>query len=85
MIAVSSLSVSIIIKMQCLTTCTGTARGTVFPMFQSGFREVVKVTTDLLRGSDDGLVPTLVLLDLSAAFDTADHSILLQRQGHVID
>ncbi len=54
--------------------------------FQSGFRSghstetgLVRVLIDLLIIADSGACGILVLLDLSAAFDTICHSILLDR------
>ena len=40
---------------------------------------LVKVHTDVLRAVDKNDSVVLLLLDLSAAFDTVDHSILLSR------
>ena len=54
--------------------------------FQSGFRRyhstetaLTKIISDLRLNSDGNKVSVLVLLDLSAAFDTIDHDILINR------
>ena len=41
------------------------------------------MTNDLLSAIDDGKISVIVLLDLSAAFDTIDHEILLHRLHNV--
>ena len=58
----------------------------LFPVLQSAYRKGYSTETALLRVVNDILsnmnkqhVSILVLLDLSAAFDTVDHVILLRR------
>ena len=43
---------------------------------------VLKVLSDILVGINAGDLSSMVLLDLSAAFDMMDHHILLQRLAH---
>ena len=59
----------------------------LLPILQSGFRPrhstetaILRVMSDILLAVDDrGDFAALVLLDLSAGFDTVDHDILLRR------
>jgi hypothetical protein len=60
------------------------ARHDLLPDRQSAYRQnystetaLLSLRDDLLRATDDGIGTAIVLLDLSAAFDTIDHDVLL--------
>ena len=62
------------------------AANNLFPDYQSGFRRhhstetaIFRVLSDIYGAIDLDQVSLLALLDVSAAFDTVDHSILLER------
>ena len=57
-----------------------------FNQYQSAYRKfhstktaLLKIHNDILASMDAGKVTALTVLDLSAAFDTIDHTILLRR------
>ena len=61
----------------------------LLPELQSAYRKhrstetaTIKVMSDVYEAADAGSVTLLGLLDLSAAFDTVDHRIILDRLGH---
>lgn len=58
----------------------------LYPVLQSAYRKshstetaLIKVQNDILMNMDHQHVTLLVLLDFSAAFDTIDHQVLLNR------
>ena len=62
------------------------SRTKALSQFQSAYRKshstetvLLKIDNDLLSAMDEGKVTALTLLDLSSAFDTINHSMLLGR------
>ena len=62
----------------------------MFDLLQSAYRDkhstetaLIKVQNDILSALDAGSSAILLMLDLSAAFDTIDHDILLSRLCNV--
>ena len=58
----------------------------LFSKFQSAYRQfhscetaITKITNDVLNNLDSNDSSFLILLDLSSAFDTVDHSVLIKR------
>ena len=58
----------------------------IYPELQSSYRQfhstetaLLKVTNDILLKMNSREVTVLVILDLSAAFDTVNHNILIDR------
>ena len=60
----------------------------VLEVFQSGFKTLHSTESALLRVFNDFLLANdhviLVLLDLTAAFDTVDHNTLVARLRHLV-
>jgi len=84
---VSNLSfISKVVERLSLVSCTSTWRQTtLLPRFQSAYRKyhstetaMQRVWSDVLAAADDRQMTLLGLLDLSAAFDCVDHSMLLE-------
>ena len=81
-----SKNVEKVVLSQLFKHCEGNAP---LPNLQSGFRRchstetaLLKVQSDILMSMDRQEITLLVLLDLSAAFDTIDHQILLNVLGN---
>jgi hypothetical protein len=85
---ISNLSVTskLLERLVCKQLLSYLKESNLLPTLQSAYRPnhstetaVLKVVSDILLALDTGNLSILALLDLSAAFDSIDHSTLLQR------
>ena len=70
-----------------ITHYTGTTRmaekfQSAYSAFHSTETALIKVKDDIVRAIDNQRITCLILLDLSAAFDTVSHHLLLNRLKH---
>jgi hypothetical protein len=88
---VSNLSYvsKLIERLVCRQLLTHLHANQLLPPEQSAYRQhhstetaTLKIASDVFDAVDSGHITVLALLDLSAAFDTVDHDILLQRLSH---
>ena len=63
----------------------------IFDKFQSGFHSrystetaLLRVANDIILAADSGEYTVLVSLDLSSAFDTVDHNILINTLHNIV-
>ena len=80
---------SVVERLVCRQLVAYLEQNGLLPELQSAYRRghstetaVLKMVTDFLLAADRGEVTLLSLLDLSAAFDTVDHDILINRLYH---
>ena len=76
----------VIERLVCKQLVTYLEANNLLPRYQSAYRRhhstetaVLKIISDALYAAEQGEVTILGLLDMSAAFDTVDHDILLGR------
>ena len=56
-----------------------------YHQFHSTETVLLKIENDLFEAAESGCVTVLVALDLSAAFNTIDHQVLVRRLQHTFD
>ena len=71
--------VAVQLKQHFHTNCLNDILQSAYKEMHSTETALLKVQNDILCALDDGCCVLLIMLDLSAAFDTVDHTVLLSR------